>query len=75
LNLEQIGLLINKNIKTIQLKKKNKISKIKNAECVYSTKRNYYTLTSKAQSYLGREYKKSIKVNYYEVIYQDMLIK
>ncbi|UNF62746.1 hypothetical protein [Spiroplasma poulsonii] len=38
-------------------------------------KKNYYTLTSKAQSHLGRVNKKSIKVNYYELQHQDMLIK
>ncbi|UNF61937.1 hypothetical protein [Spiroplasma poulsonii] len=38
-------------------------------------KKNYYTLTSKAQSHLERNHKKSIKVNYYELQHQYMLIK
>ncbi|MBH8623509.1 hypothetical protein [Spiroplasma sp. hyd1] len=74
LNLEQIALLLNKNIKTIQLQKAKLINlKMLNVDML--PKKNYYTLTSKAQSHLGRVHKKSIKVNYYELQHQDMLIK
>ncbi len=74
LNLEQIALLLNKNIKTIQLQKE-KLVKLKMLNVDTLPKKNYYTLTSKAQSHLGREHKKSIKVNYYELQHQDMLTK
>ncbi|MBW3059307.1 hypothetical protein D6D54_07700 [Spiroplasma poulsonii] len=74
LNLEQIALLLNKNIKTIQLQKEQLVNlKMLNVDTL--PKKNYYTLTSKAQSHLGRIHKKSIKVNYYELQHQDMLIK
>lgn len=74
MNLEQIALLLNKNIKTIQLQKEKLINlKMLNVDTL--PKKNYYTLTSKAQSHLGRVHKKSIKVNYYELAHQDMLIK
>ncbi|RUO85919.1 hypothetical protein [Spiroplasma endosymbiont of Megaselia nigra] len=74
LNLEQIALLLKKNIKTIQLQKEKLVNlKMLNVDTL--PKKNYYTLTSKAQSHLGREHKKSIKVNYYELQHQDMLIK
>lgn len=74
LNLEQIALLLNKNIKTIQLQKE-KLIKLKMLNVDTLPKKNYFTLTSKAQSHLGREHKKAIKVNYYELVHQDMLIK
>ncbi|UNF62714.1 hypothetical protein [Spiroplasma poulsonii] len=74
LNLEQIALLLNKNIKTIQLQKE-KLVNLKMLNLDTLPKKNYYTLTSKAQSHLGRNHKKSIKVNYYELQHQDMLIK
>ncbi|WP_342264097.1 hypothetical protein [Spiroplasma endosymbiont of Clivina fossor] len=74
MNLEQIALLLNKNIKTIQLQKE-KLVKLKMLNVDTLPKKNYYTLTSKAQSHLGREHKKSIKVNYYELQHQDMLTK
>lgn len=74
LNLEQIALLLNKNIKTIQLQKE-KLIKLKMLNVDTLPKKNYFTLTNKAQSHLGREHKKSIQVNYYELQHQDMLIK
>lgn len=74
LNLEQVALLLNKNIKTIQLQKA-KIINLKMLNVDKLPKKNYYTLTGKAQSHLGRAHKKSIKVNYYELQHQDMLIK
>ncbi|MFW4370883.1 MAG: hypothetical protein EHV01_002960 [Spiroplasma sp. hy2] len=74
LNLEQTALLLNKNIKTIQLQKEQLV-KLKMLNVDTLPKKNYYTLTSKAQSHLGRVHKKSIKVNYYELQHQDMLIK
>lgn len=74
LNLEQVALLLNKNIKTIQLQKA-KLINLKMLNVDKLPKKNYYTLTSKAQSHLGRVHKKSIKVNYYELQHQDMLIK
>ncbi|CAB1055257.1 hypothetical protein [Spiroplasma endosymbiont of Danaus chrysippus] len=74
LNLEQIALLLNKNIKTIQLQKEQLI-KLKMLNVDTLPKKNYFTLTSKAQSHLGREHKKSIQVNYYELVHQNLLIK
>ncbi|WP_342276333.1 hypothetical protein [Spiroplasma endosymbiont of Nebria brevicollis] len=61
LNLEQFALLLNKNIKTIQLQKEQLI-KLKMLNVDTLPKKNYFTLTSKAQSHLGREHKKSIQV-------------
>ncbi|GAA6238926.1 MAG: hypothetical protein SPLM_10430 [Spiroplasma phoeniceum] len=74
LNTEQISLLLNKkeNI-TYKFIMKLVSNKFLNVDTL--PKKNYYTLTSKAQSHLGREHKKSIKVNYYELPHQDMLIK
>lgn len=74
LNTEQISLLLNKkeNI-TYKFVMKLVSNKFLNVDTL--PKKNYYTLTSKAQSHLGREHKKSIKVNYYELPHQDMLIK
>ncbi|WP_426606015.1 hypothetical protein [Spiroplasma endosymbiont of Glossina fuscipes fuscipes] len=74
LTAEQIALLLNKpiesaktNLKTLHKKQFYKIDK--------TTRKNIYTLTHKGNSYLGRVHKKSIKVNYYELPHQDMLIK
>lgn len=74
LNTEQIALLLNKNIQTIETQKK-KLLKLKMLNIDTLPKKNYFTLTSKAQSHLGREHKKSIQVNYYELAHQDLLIK
>ncbi|MBW1242396.1 MAG: hypothetical protein EIB84_06440 [Spiroplasma poulsonii] len=60
LNLEQITLLLNKNIKTIQLQKE-KLVKLKMLNVDKLPKKNYYTLTSKAQSHLGWAHKKVLK--------------
>lgn len=74
LNTEQISLLLNKkeNI-TYKFVMKLVSNKFLNVDTL--PKKNYYTLTSKSQSHLGRVHKKSIKVNYFELQHQDMLIK
>ncbi|KAI92001.1 hypothetical protein [Spiroplasma melliferum] len=74
LNTEQISLLLNKKENgTYKFIMKLVSNKFLNVDTL--PKKNYYTLTSKAQSHLGREHKKNIKVNYYELAHQDMLIK
>lgn len=74
LNTQQIALLLNKkeNI-TYKFIMKLVSNKFLNVDTL--PKKNHYTLTSKAQTNLGREHKKSIKVNYYELHHQNMLIK
>jgi predicted transcriptional regulator len=74
LTAEQIALLLNKplesaktNLKTLQKKQFYKIDK--------TTRKNIYVLTHKGNSFLGREHKKSIQINFYELAHQDMLIK
>ncbi|MBH8623306.1 hypothetical protein D6D54_07530 [Spiroplasma poulsonii] len=73
LNLEQIALLLNKNIYTIQthltrLIKKKLISANK------LTRKNIYVLSSSGNYYLGRK-AHQIKINFNELPHQDMLIK
>ena len=74
LTAEQIALLLNKpiesaktNLKTLQKKQLYKIDK--------TTRKNIYFLSHKGNTFVGRVHKKSIKVNYYELAHQDMLIK
>ncbi|RUO86535.1 hypothetical protein [Spiroplasma endosymbiont of Megaselia nigra] len=74
LNTEQISLLLNKK-ENNTYKFVMKLVNLKMLNVDILPKKNYYTLTSKAQSHLGRVHKKSIKVNYYELSHQDMLIK
>ncbi|KAI92002.1 replication-relaxation family protein [Spiroplasma melliferum] len=74
LTAEQIALLLNKpiesaktNLKTLQKKQLYKIDK--------TTRKNIYFLSHKGNTFVGRVHKKNIKVNYYELAHQDMLIK
>ncbi|WP_338987147.1 hypothetical protein [Spiroplasma endosymbiont of Dasysyrphus albostriatus] len=73
LNAEQIALLLNKNIQTIETQKK-KLLKLKMLNIDTLPKKNYFTLTSKAQSHLGKENNKS-KLNLNQLAHQDLMIK
>lgn len=74
LSADQISILLNKHIEAVKmllrnLNRKNMI-KIDN-----TTRKNYYMLTHKGNSYLGREHKKTIRINYNEIPHQATLIK
>ncbi|AXF97236.1 hypothetical protein [Spiroplasma phoeniceum] len=74
LNLEQISLLLNKNIKSTE----NRLAVLVKKKLITAnklTRKNIYVLTHKGNSYLGRVHKKSIQINFYELPHQDMLIK
>lgn len=74
LNTEQVSLLVNKKkrateelLKTLHKKGLIKIDK--------HTHRNIYLLSHKGNTFVGRDHKKSIKINCYELPHQDLLIK
>ncbi|WP_424527508.1 hypothetical protein [Spiroplasma endosymbiont of Glossina fuscipes fuscipes] len=74
LNLEQISLLLNKNIKSTE----NRLAVLVKKKLIIAnklTRKNIYVLTHKGNSFLGRVHKKSIQINFYELAHQDMLIK
>jgi len=74
LNLEQISLLLNKNKNTVEKQLYILINK-KLITANKLTRKNIYVLTHKGNSYLGRVHKKSIQINFNELLHQDMLIK
>nr|WP_011310428.1 BlaI/MecI/CopY family transcriptional regulator [Spiroplasma citri]CAI93809.1 hypothetical protein [Spiroplasma citri] len=74
LNLEQVALLLNKNKNTVE----KQLYILINKKLIIAnklTRKNIYVLTHKGNSYLGREHKKSIQINFYELAHQDMLVK
>ncbi|MBH8623468.1 hypothetical protein, partial [Spiroplasma sp. hyd1] len=74
LNLEQVALLIQKSFisakRILERNLKKGFYKIDQ-----HTRKNIYYLSHKGNSFVGREHKKSIKINCYEMSHQDMLIK
>ncbi|ALA98600.1 hypothetical protein SKUN_001749 (plasmid) [Spiroplasma kunkelii CR2-3x] len=57
-------MLLNKNIKSTQ----NRLAVLVNKKMITAnklTRKNIYVLTHKGNSFLGREHKKSIKINFY----------
>lgn len=73
LNLEQISLLLNKNIYTIQTHLTRLIKK-KLITANKLTRKNIYVLSSGGNYYFGRK-AHQIKINFNELPHQDMLIK
>ena len=74
LNTVQSGLLVNKKKRASEelLKTLHKKGLIKVDQ---HTHRNIYYLSHKGNTFVGREHKKAIKINCYEMPHQDMLIK
>ncbi|QIA74011.1 hypothetical protein GL982_10705 (plasmid) [Spiroplasma citri] len=74
LNTEQLGLLVNKKKRATKelLKTLHKKGLIKFDQ---HTHRNIYYLSHKGNTFVGREHKKAIKINCYEMPHQDILIK
>lgn len=74
LNLEQTALLLNKNKNTAE----KQLYILVNKKLIATnklTRKNIYVLTYKGNTFVGRKHKKAIKINYYELTHQDMLIK
>ena len=74
LNLEQVALLTQKSFisakRILERNLKKGFYKIDQ-----HTRKNIYYLSHKGNTFVGREHKKAIKINCYEMPHQDMLIK
>lgn len=74
LTAEQISLLLYKNQNTIE-----RLLDYHASKGFYKidqhTRKNIYYLSHKGNTFVGREHKKTIKINCYELAHQDMLIK
>ncbi|WP_424527562.1 hypothetical protein [Spiroplasma endosymbiont of Glossina fuscipes fuscipes] len=74
LNIEQVALLTQKSFisakRILERNLKKGFYKIDQ-----HTRKNIYYLSHKGNTFVGREHKKAIKINCYEIPHQDMLIK